>query len=178
MHTFNLIKLKAELNRDEGRRAKPYKDSEGIWTVGIGWNLQARGLPPGAYFLLPNGDKTGPREWLSPVECIAQAEQGFTLTEESIDKLFDLSVADAEADARVLFPSFESLSDARQRVLVNMAFNMGRQRLGGFRRMRAAIDRGDFDGACAEMIDSDWWREFERLGSKRARRLVAMMREG
>jgi lysozyme len=59
-----------------------------------------------------------------------------------------------------------------------MAFNMGRQRLGGFRRMRAAIDRGDFDGACAEMIDSDWWREFERLGSKRARRLVTMMREG
>lgn len=36
--------LLAELERDEGFRAKPYKCSEGFNTLGIGRNLDARGI--------------------------------------------------------------------------------------------------------------------------------------
>lgn len=37
-------KLLTALKKDEGRKAKPYQDSRGIWTVGYGHNLQD-GLP-------------------------------------------------------------------------------------------------------------------------------------
>lgn len=36
--------LKLDLIRDEGLRLKPYKDSEGILTIGVGRNLEARGI--------------------------------------------------------------------------------------------------------------------------------------
>ena len=38
--------LKQELTRDEGVRYKPYTCSEGRLTIGIGHNLDDRGLPP------------------------------------------------------------------------------------------------------------------------------------
>ncbi len=43
--SFDRTKLRAELERDEGRRTRAYRDSEGIWTVGVGWNLEANALP-------------------------------------------------------------------------------------------------------------------------------------
>jgi lysozyme len=33
------------LRKDEGYRRFPYRDSRGILTIGIGWNLEANGLP-------------------------------------------------------------------------------------------------------------------------------------
>lgn len=37
--------LKSRLEREEGRRQHMYKDSKGIWTVGIGYNIEEKGLP-------------------------------------------------------------------------------------------------------------------------------------
>lgn len=139
MDTFNLLKLKAELERDEGRRSKPYEDTEGILTIGVGWNLEERGLP-----------------------------------QDIIDRLFDLSISEAERDAMALFPQFGDLDTARQRVLVNMAFNLGRTRLSGFKKMIAAVHGGDYETAADEMLDSKWARQV----GKRAERLADMMRRG
>lgn len=33
------------IRKDEGYRKFPYRDSRGILTIGIGWNLEANGLP-------------------------------------------------------------------------------------------------------------------------------------
>lgn len=41
---MNIDKLKAELEREEGRRHKPYRCTEGRLTVGIGRNLDDVGL--------------------------------------------------------------------------------------------------------------------------------------
>jgi len=38
-------KLRAELSQDEGRRTRAYQDSLGIWTVGVGFNLEANAIP-------------------------------------------------------------------------------------------------------------------------------------
>ena len=40
---MDLEKLKAEIIQDEGRKKFPYKDMMGIWTAGIGRNLEAHG---------------------------------------------------------------------------------------------------------------------------------------
>ena len=44
----------------------------------------------------------------------------------------------------------------RQLALMSMAFNLGAPRLGGFRRMRAAIQSGDWHQAAREALDSRW----------------------
>ncbi len=36
--------LAEELTQEEGRRELPYKDTKGIWTCGVGCNLEAHGL--------------------------------------------------------------------------------------------------------------------------------------
>jgi lysozyme len=39
-----ITSLERELTRDEGKRSKPYRDSLGFLTIGIGHNLDAEGL--------------------------------------------------------------------------------------------------------------------------------------
>jgi len=45
MLNFEIDELLDELERDEGRRKYLYQDTEGIWTIGIGYNIQEKGLP-------------------------------------------------------------------------------------------------------------------------------------
>lgn len=130
------------LEREEGRRNEMYKDSEGIWTIGIGWNIQERGLP-----------------------------------DEIVDRLFEISVADAEKDARKL-PEFHILSEVRQSVLIAMVFQMGLPRVKKFKKFRAALQEGDYNKAAKEMLDSLWHRQMAKEGSKRAIREARIMRRG
>jgi lysozyme len=131
--------VRAQLRIDEDVRAKPYRDSVGKLTIGVGRNLDDVGLRPDEIALCLEND-----------------------------------IAEAEADARVLFPGFDGLSANRRAVLVNMAFNLGRQRLAGFARFRAAVEARNFSVAAAEMLDSRW---AEQVGI-RARRLAQQMIEG
>ena len=68
---------------------------------------------------------------------------------------------DVDLSLRELTPiaAFRRLDPVRQAVLVNMHFNMGLPRLRTFRRMWAALERGDVEAAAAEMLDSKWARE-------------------
>jgi lysozyme len=43
---MNIDLLRDNLKVDEGYRTKAYKCSEGHLTIGVGWNLDVRGLPP------------------------------------------------------------------------------------------------------------------------------------
>jgi lysozyme len=169
---MNIEKLKKELRRDEGVRYSPYKDSVGVWTVGCGWNLEARGLPNTVELLVEGGRRRFPLlEPMSPLDATRLAERGFTLTVDSIDFLLDLSIRDATTDARELVHDFENLSDDRQRAFVNIAFNLGQSRMAGFRKMRAAAKRYDWAECSRQMLDSKWARQ---VGA-RADRLAAMV---
>ncbi len=56
------------------------------------------------------------------------------------------------------FPFWERLSQARQEVFLNMAFNLGIPRFLKFKNMLAAAATGDVVGVCREMKDSKWYR--------------------
>lgn len=99
-------------------------------------------------------------------------QKGFSDNE--IALMFENDIGDAEVDARALVPSFDSLSDNRKAALLNMAFNLGRDRLAGFHGMRDALAAGDFNKAADEMLDSLWSRQV----GQRAQRIAQMMREG
>ncbi len=93
-----------------------------------------------------------------------------------IDNLLDIGMDTALVDAQALVSEgvFEKLCDARQRVLCNMAFNMGRPVLATFKRFLAAVRENDWELAALEMLDSRWARQV----GPRARRLAEMMRRG
>ena len=72
-------------------------------------------------------------------------------------------------------PFWSKLTDDRRRVLANMGYQLGIAGLMGFRRMLAALERGDYDTAGREMMDSKWARSDSPA---RAQRLRTMMVRG
>lgn len=136
---FDRAQLTAELIRDEGLRLRPYRDSMGKLTIGVGRNLDANGI---------------------------SRDEAMTLLQHDIDT--------AVNDCRRSFPWWTALDDTRQRVLLNMCFNMGLPTLLTFRATIGAIGDGDYGKAADQMLKSLW---AEQVGD-RAKRLAAMMRTG
>lgn len=95
------------------------------------------------------------------------------ISEDEQALMFENDMRRAVAIARNVVPSFDSLNDARQYVVCNMAFNLGLG-LRAFSRTLAAIAAGDWVQASDEMLDSLWAREV----GERAVRLARVMREG
>lgn len=136
---MNIGELSNQLATDEGIRLKPYKDTVGKTTIGVGRNLDDVGISrQEAMGLLAN----------------------------------DIATVVAMLDHNL--PWWSQMSDRRQQVLANMAFNVGITRLLGFRNMLAAMQVGHWDEAAAEMLDSLWAKQ---VGA-RAQRLAYMMRNG
>ncbi len=131
--------LSEELIRDEGLRLHPYRCTAGKMTIGVGRNIEDRGI-----------------------------------TREEAMHLLRNDISSCEKDLDVLFPKWRNLSDARQRVLLNMAFNLGRERLSGFRKFWANIALGDYKSAAQEMMSSAWAKQV----GQRANRLRDMMERG
>ncbi|AHI79136.1 phage lysozyme family protein [Burkholderia thailandensis USAMRU Malaysia  len=98
-------------------------------------------------------------------------DKGFRDNE--IDLMYQNDVAETEVWLDRNLSWWRQLDPVRQRVMMNMAFNM-QGRLLGFRNFLAAAQRGDWAMAAAEMLDSLWATQ---VGA-RATRLAKMMREG
>ena len=83
-------------------------------------------------------------------------------------------MAEAERDAWAVFHDISSLSGVRQEVIVQMAFQLGRDGLRAFRLFRAAVLAQDWERAADEILDSDAARE----SGRRWRVLARWMRDG
>jgi lysozyme len=142
----------ARLPRSEGRRATPYKDTVGKWTVGVGHNISDKGLPGYA--------------------CVDLITQG-SLSDENIDKLLSDDLADVLRDCNAI-PVYKTLNPVRQSVLADMVFNMGLGSVLGFQNTLAFIGKGDWKNAAANMLKSKW---AEQVGS-RANELARLMETG
>ena len=75
-------------------------------------------------------------------------------------------------DCLKLYPEFTSLPDDAQLIIANMMFNMGLPRLSKFKKMKAAVEAGDWDEAANQMEASRWFRQVPN----RAQRLIDRMR--
>lgn len=71
-------------------------------------------------------------------------------------------------------PGWQKLNEARQFVLVDMAFNMGIQKLLTFKKFLAALQKKDYSTAAKEMLNSRWAGQVGR----RAKELAEMMKKG
>lgn len=73
------------------------------------------------------------------------------------------------------FPWWVNLSDARQRALINMAFQLGVSGLQKFKKMLAALEEGKYQEACREGLDSKWAKSDS---PERANRITKMILDG
>ena len=96
------------------------------------------------------------------------------ISEAEADLLLRNDVARSMADLDEAIPWWRSLTEARQRVLVNMAFNLGATGLLGFRNTLAAIESGNYVKAANGMLQSLWASQV----GERAVRLARMMVTG
>lgn len=85
----------------------------------------------------------------------------------------DVSRSIAELE-RNLSSYWDTLSEARQRALINMCFALGWPRFSKFKRMLSALEAGDMDRAADEALDSKW----ARIVGDRAQRVATLIREG
>lgn len=86
------------------------------------------------------------------------------ITEDIAVRLLDSDLSAAERDVRAKFSSYYKLNEARQFVLVDMCFNIGINRLMTFKKMFAALAKGEYHTAAREMQDSKWYRQVGNRG--------------
>ena len=96
------------------------------------------------------------------------------ITPMEADYLLGHDIRKAITDVQHIFGAafLETIGIPRASVLVDMCFNLGVNRLKGFKKMIAAVKDRDFEKAADEMMDSKW---AVQVGS-RATRLEGMMR--
>lgn len=127
----------------EGFRAKPYKDSRGLLTVGYGTLLHGQPEAQRWYdSITANGTKP--------------------LTAEAAQQRMQADIAAAIANARRLQPGFDRLDPQAQAVVVDMVYNLGPAGFSKFKKTRSAFERGDYTEAAKEMQDSKWYRQVGR----------------
>ena len=141
-------RLREILEREEGIKHEVYLDHLGYPTCGIG-------------HLITEADEEYGYDVGTPV------------SEERVTALFEADLKIVDDDCWNLFDRFEDLPDNIQLVCAAMAFQLGRNRLSGFKKFRAAVNEGRWSDAVDEMIDSRWYRQT----TARADRMIALVRE-
>ena len=104
---------------------------------------------------------------------------GRNLTDKGIRKdesalMLSNDIAETCASLNQRLPWWNTLTDARQRVLANMAFNMGMGGLLGFKNTLELVRTGKYSAAADTMLQSKWATQV----GQRAVRLSDMMRAG
>ena len=144
---MDIVKLREELEADEGRIDKIYLDHLGLHTFGIGHLVTSRDPENG---------------W----------SVGTDVDEYRVQEAFEDDVQSVISDCEKLYVQWEHLPEEAQLIIANMMFNMGRTRLSKFRGMKRGVDARDWQAAADEMVDSKWYDQV----TNRADRLVERMR--
>jgi len=97
------------------------------------------------------------------------------LPEDEARMLLSVRLIKLADELSVRIPWWGGLSEVRQDVLINMAYQMGVEGLMGFKNALAAMGREDWATAEAEMLDSKWARSDS---PNRAKELAMIMRTG
>jgi lysozyme len=173
-----LSKLERLLIRHEGIKLTPYRCSLGFLTIGVGYNIDARGLKPIS--------KAIGRE----VTIEALTQKGLTL--EEAFKLLRADLRHFLTEIQARFPEFEQLDEVRQSAVVDFVFNLGLAGAAKFkttlRFLRMALRQTSpdlkeacFTAAAFHAANSLWAQQVDDgLGRKfgRADRILYMLRTG
>ena len=151
---YNAENFVNKLIAHEGLRLQVYQDTLGIDTVGIGRNLEDRGITKEEL------------DWMDIPNIDAVYEYGITEADAMYLAKNDVQIVEKELVRA--HPCVEELDAVRQLVLMDMAFNLGVPRLCKFKKMWAAVHENKFDVAAKEMLDSRWATQVKSRATKLA----------
>jgi GH24 family phage-related lysozyme (muramidase) len=142
----------------EGYRPQVYKDSVGKPTIGIGFNLT----------------RSDARALIKQVG--ADYDQVLTgkqlLNDKQINTLFELSLRTAYKDAEKFIPDLFNQPRNVKLALIDLAFNLGYDRLSKFKNTKAHLIAGDYNKAANELMNSKWAGQVKRRAQNLAKLLV------
>jgi lysozyme len=124
--------------KHEGVRYEPYKDSIGLWTVGVGHLIGDGKSLPASY-----------RRKFSHDEVMAM-----------FDKDFDKHKKQAESNV----PGFSKFDSMGQAALIDLTFNMGPGWPKKFKNTSKKLGEGDTEGAAAGLEQSKWYQQVKSRG--------------
>lgn len=155
--------IRKRVAQSESFVPKPYKDSVGIWTIGIGFNIQSRND------VLQRLKEAGvdPKN----IALITQKRQG-VITRPQAEKLLSFTLSEAYDAALSIFKSFNSQPLEIKGVLTDMVFNMGARKLKQFKKFIESIDKKIYQKAAEEMESSLWYKQV----GDRAKELTEIVR--
>lgn len=158
----NRARLEEQLILHEGLRLKAYPDTEGFTTVLVGVNVSARG-------------------WGEVSRILGRAvNEHSTFTKTDAMTVLRADIERIEKAVTVHFPEYKKLDEVRQRVVMDMAFNLGFRAL-SFKDTIAAIKERNWSRATRCLYRSKWAHQVDDgEGGKfgRADRLAQMMLTG
>lgn len=120
------------IKKHEGVRTRPYKDSLGLWTVGVG-------------HLIGNGKSLPP-----------EMNREFSMAE--VDAMFAEDYKHHKEAAQKI-PGFEKLNESGKAALIDLTFNMGPAWYKRWPNFSKALAGGDTEGAAKSLEDSKWYTQ-------------------
>jgi lysozyme len=105
---------------------------------------------------------------------LIDSRKGGKISESVIKHIYDEDVAEKEKDLDRYLPWWRNLDAVRQRVLLDMCFNLGIFGLLNFHRTLGFIENGKYEEAASAMLESLWASQV----GVRATRLSKMMATG
>lgn len=124
---------------NEGYSDKPYRDTKGKRTIGYGFNLDDSSNQQ----LAKNLNITFDRPIDTP----------------TADRLFKHKAMQAEDDVKSLDPDYDNRPPQVKKVLLDMAYNMGRTSLSGFKDFFEALNNNDYHAAAKAIQHSDYAKD-------------------
>lgn len=138
--------LEQRIKRHEGLRLKPYQDTLGYTTVGYGHKI---------------------------ISAAERKKFANGITQEQADNLFKDDLGAAWHYAIVsIGTTFHRLDTPQQEVIVEMIYQLGLKGVLKFKKMLNALDKGDYETAADQMLDSLWHQQTPQ----RCEELSAIMR--
>lgn len=189
---MNHQKMEKQLILHEGLELTPYQDTEGFWTIGTGYNLSSRGVEQleqaiGRQVWDRGPEPEDPFDSANPSRPQEIDIRGIVLTKAEALKMLRVDITRIEKVVKMRLPHYTDLKDVRQRVMVDMAFNMGNRALQfrkALKHLRREV-RGEWSpnwsGVGREMFNSKWANQVgDGPGGRmdRAERLVQMILTG
>jgi len=127
------------IKEHEGVRYKPYKDSLGLWTVGVGHLIgDGKSLPP---------------------------EYNREFSQKEVDDMFAKDYEHHRKAAEKI-PGFSNLGQNGQGALTDLTFNMGPSWYKKWPNFVKTLSSGDIEGAASNLERSKWYTQVGRRGPR------------
>jgi len=155
------MNTKDYITKNEGERLWAYKCSMGLWTMGVGFNIERDGADVDMRKVGVNPDVI----WVA----IAEAKKaGKSRTVEVLSRPKSMALLDGDLQACIddlrknLFPMFYTMPEAARLVLTDMRFQLGPTRLRKFKNTLKAFRENRWKDAAAGIKASAMYKQVPR----------------